>query len=102
VPAVAGLPLIPPEVQQFAEEVGAAPYLPGVLAFVRRIVPPEHPVRLVAECDAEDPTDRYILFDIPAEDMLAEEMFAICERWSGELPAHCPLSHTIFFRFIIL
>lgn len=96
------LPPIPPDVQHFVEEVGAAPYLPGVLAFVRRIVPTKYLIRVVLECDAEMPDEQFILFDVAGGEMLAEEMFRICRRWSAELPNHCPLTHTFFFRFIIV
>ena len=92
---------IPPAVQTFAEAVGAAPYLPGVLAFVRGIVPAEYRIRIGLECDAETSDEQIILFEVAGGEMAAEEMFRICRRWSAELPEHCPLSHTFFFRFII-
>ncbi len=100
-PGAPELPVIPPDVQKFAEEVGAASYLPGVLAFVRRIIPPEYPVRVMLDCDAEVAEERYVLFDVPSGTLTADEMFTLYRRWSGDIVHYCPASHTYYFRLLL-
>jgi hypothetical protein len=84
-PTIAGLPPIPPEVQKFAEEVGAAPYLPGVLAMTRRIYPQgELSVILIEDPEIED--YRHIAFEVDVTDWTSERMLALWNRWSTHTP----------------
>ncbi len=95
-PAGGGQPLIPPEVRQFAEEVGAAPYLPGVLAMTLRIFPPERVSVILLE-DPEIEDYRHVAFDIDVTDWTAEQMLQTGTRWTAEIIDHCPPTHTIYF-----
>src|SRR5262245_5712846 len=92
------LPAVPPEVLQFAEEKGAAPYLPAVLSMTRRIFPQGEVVVVMGE-DYEDPTYRYVLFEVDVTGWTSEEMLEAMTRWSGEIVEHCPTTHTPYFTY---
>jgi hypothetical protein len=92
----AGLPLIPPEVRQFAEKVGAAPYLPGVLAMTRRLYPQgDLPVILLDDPEIEDYL--HIAFEFDVTGWPSERMSELMRRWSSEIVNHCPTTHTPYF-----
>lgn len=92
----ANLPPIPPEVQQFAEKVGAAPYLPGVLAMTRRLYPEgELSVILIEDPEIEDYL--HVGFQVDVGDWTAEQMLDLWNRWSSEIVRHCPTTHTPYF-----
>lgn len=95
-PPSGGLPPIPPEVQNFAEAVGAAPYLPGVLAMTLRAFPPERVSVILLE-DPEIEDYRHVAFDIDVTGWSAEQMLQAGTRWTAEIIDHCPPTHTICF-----
>ena len=95
-PAGRGLPPIPPEVQKFAEAVGAAPYLPGVLAMTRRVYPQgELAVILIEDPEIEDYL--HIGFAVDVTDWTSEQMLDLWNRWSSDIINHCPTTHTPYF-----
>jgi hypothetical protein len=95
-PAGHGLPPIPPEVQKFADEVGAAPYLPGLLALVRRIYPQgELSVILIEDPEIED--YRHIGFAVDVTGWTSEQMLELWNRWSSSIAEHCPRTHAPYF-----
>ena len=95
-PTTPSLPPIPPEVQRFAEEVGAAPYLPGVLTLMRRIYPQgELSVTLIEDPEIED--YRHIAFEFDVTGWTSEQMLGLMNRWSSEIVNHCPTTHTPYF-----
>src|SRR5437868_5601271 len=92
----AGLPPIPPEVQQFAEKVGVAPYLPGVLAMMRRIYP-EGDLSVILIEDPEIEDYLHVGFEVDVTGWTSERMLNLLNRWSSEIIQHCPATHTIYF-----
>jgi hypothetical protein len=95
-PISGGLPPIPPEVRQFAEEVGAAPYLLGVLAMTLRAFPPERVAVILLE-DAEIEDYRHVAFDIDVTGWTAEQMLQTHNQWTAAIIDHCPPTHAPYF-----
>jgi hypothetical protein len=92
----AALPHLPPEVQEFAEKVGAAPYLAGVLAMTRRIYPQgELSVILIGDPEIED--YRHIAFVLDDTGWTSAQMLDLWNRWASEIVDHCPTTHTPYF-----
>jgi DNA-binding transcriptional LysR family regulator len=92
----AGLPPIPPEVREFAEKVGAAPYLPDVLAMTRRLYP-EGDLSVILIEDPEIEDYLHVGFHVDVRDWAAEQMLDLWNRWSSEIIRHCPMTHTPYF-----
>src|SRR5690242_5457495 len=83
------LPPIPPDVQEFAEKVGVAPSLPGILALTLRIFPPDR-VSLSLVDDPEIPDYRHILIEIDFTGWDVEQMLQARNRWTAELIERWP------------
>jgi hypothetical protein len=98
-PSACDLPPIPPEALKFAEEVGVAPYLPGVLAMTRRAFSPAE-VAVILLDDPEIEDFRHVAFDIDITGWTAERLLEAHYRWSAGIVDHCPTTHTIYFTYV--
>lgn len=92
------LPDVSPDVLAFAQEQGAATYLPGVLAMTRRIFPTS-PMRVFLEDDPEIADDWHIVLgvQVPAESGV-DELVATHQQWSRDIFEHCPAKYVCVFR----
>lgn len=92
------LPVVPPDVLAFAEKLGVAEYLPAVLAMTRRIFPSWH-LKVFLEGDPEIADDWHIILEVQVpEDVTAEMLFDLDQKWVGQLFEHCPSTHVCIFR----
>jgi hypothetical protein len=92
-----GLPAVSPEVLAFAAERGVAAYFPAVLEMTRSTFPTSR-LAVSVEADAEEETDRYVLFEVDVTGLELSQLNAARQRWARELSQHCPTTHTAAFR----
>jgi hypothetical protein len=98
--ATPGLPPVPDDVRKFAEEVGAAPYLPGVLGMARGLCPHAELSVVLLE-DPEIEGYRHIAFAIDVTGWTSEQMLDVLDRWSAEIAHYCPATHTPYFTYVL-
>ncbi len=91
---------IPPEVEAFALEKGAAVYLPAVAALVQRLVP-NYPIIVRLDDDPELSYNRTILFWVDVDNWDSDRLFETQQRWTWEIADVCPTTHTHVFGFIM-
>jgi hypothetical protein len=85
-----------PEVWAFAEEKGAAAYLPAVLEMTRRVFPTA-PLKVFVEEDPEIADERSIVFEVIVPELDGEQLLAAHDRWHSGLFQHCPPTHVCLF-----
>jgi hypothetical protein len=91
------LPVVPPEVQAFAEEQGVTAYMPAVLEMTRRIYPTA-PMQLIVTDDPEIANDRHIVIEVAVPDWDATQLVASDQQWTRDIFEHCPATHVSVFR----
>lgn len=92
------LPVVPPDVLAFAEKEGVAAYLPAVLAMTRRIFP-TWPIMVLLEGDPEIANDWHVVLEVQVpDDVTAETLFDLDQRWVEQIFEHCPSTHVCIFR----
>jgi hypothetical protein len=96
-PSAAPLPVVPQEVLAFAQEQGAAAYLPAVLELTQRIFPTARRIALVVEQDPGIPDERYIVIDVDVSLTVQEDVAADGE-WCLGAQALCPIPLLGLFR----
>jgi hypothetical protein len=89
-------PAVPPEVQEFAVEKGARPYLNAVIELARQAFPSSALCVSLGQ-DAEDERHQYIALDVEAGGQAAEELLAGQRTWSAGLSRVCPSRHAVYF-----
>ena len=90
-------PPVPPAVQAFAREQGAAELLPGALDLTRRVFPDARRVEVVLEDDPEIVNDRHIVLDVYASTTVPQALDAY-RRWNDGMSALCPVPLSCLFR----
>jgi hypothetical protein len=80
---------IPPDVEAFAAEKGAAAYLAGVVSLVRQIVP-NHSIAVRVEDDPELAYNRTIVFTVEVHGWDAEMLAEADHRWATDIFKCCP------------
>ncbi len=81
--------IVPPEVEAFAAEKGAASYLPGVVCLVQQIVP-NHPIDVRVEDDPELAYNRTIVFRVEVHGWDEEMLVEADQRWATDIFKCCP------------
>jgi hypothetical protein len=94
--SLATLPVIPPEVEEFAADKGAIACLNAVIDLAQRAFPSSMLCISLGQ-DAEDETHQYIALDVEVGDKAAEELLAGQRIWSGEMGRICPSHHAVYF-----
>jgi hypothetical protein len=89
-------PAIPPEVQEFAAEQGASPYLNAVIDLARQAFP-SSALSVSLGQDAEDERHQYIALDVEAGGRTTEELLAGQRVWSAGVGRVCPSRHAVYF-----
>jgi hypothetical protein len=93
---VVTLPEVPAEVLSFAAEKGVNDYLYPVLEMTARIFA-GCPLQVFIEYDPEDPDWQSIVMQAGTVGWSSERIAAGMSRWSREVVAYCPNSHTRYF-----
>jgi hypothetical protein len=94
--ATLSLPPIPPNVQDFAIEMGVGRYLNAVIDLARQAFP-SSALDISLGQDAEDETHRYIAIDVEVGAKATEELLASQGIWSKGLGRVCPSPHAVYF-----
>jgi hypothetical protein len=89
-------PTVPPEVQAFAAEKGASPYLNAVIDPARQAFP-SAALWVSHGQDAQDERHQYIALDVEAGSQATEELLAGQRTWSAGLGRVCPSSQAVYF-----
>jgi hypothetical protein len=90
------LPVIPPEVQEFAVEKGIGSYLDAVIGLARQAFPSSALCVSVGQ-DADDSMHQYIALDVEVGGRATEELLAGQRIWSGGISRVCPSRHAVYF-----
>lgn len=91
------LPVVPPQVAQFAGKHGVAAYLSGVIDVTRRIYPGRG-ITVHLEEDAEIADDWCIMLDVDMANLDAQQIADTQWEWCSDIFNHCPATHVHFFR----
>ena len=81
--------VVPPEVEAFAAEKGAAAYLRALVALVRQLFPAE-PVTVSVVDDPELSYNRTVEFRVPVRGWTSEQYHRASDRWVEGLFDRCP------------
>src|SRR5438094_330929 len=92
---VAG-PAIPPEVQEFAVEMGVSRYLNAMLDLAGQAFP-SSALQVSLGQDAEDERHRYIALDVEVDGWTTEELLAGQRHWSAGVGRVCPSRYAVYF-----
>jgi hypothetical protein len=90
------LPIIPREVQTFADENGVSRYLASVIDLARQVFPAST-LNISLGRDAEDETHQYIALDVEVSGMEIEELLAGQRAWSAGISQVCPSRYAVYF-----
>jgi hypothetical protein len=90
------LPIIPPEIQTFADEKGVSRYLAAVIDLARQAFPAS-PLELSLGRDVEDETHRYIAIDVEVGGKETEELLTGQRAWSAGISRVCPSRYAVYF-----
>jgi hypothetical protein len=90
------VPVVPPEVQEFAAAKGVSRYLAAVIDLARQAFP-RSPLGVSLGQDAEDEGHQYIALDVEVGDQATEELLAGQRLWSAGVGRVCPAHHAVHF-----
>ncbi len=90
------LPTVPPEVRDFADDMGLGDHLGAVIDVARRAFPSSTLYVALAQ-DGEDETHRYIALDVEAGRLTTEALLAGQRAWSAGVPHVCPSRLAVYF-----
>src|SRR5437879_3996859 len=91
------LPVVSPQVADFAAKQGVAEYLPGVIEMTRRIYPGRS-ITIQLEEDAEIADDWCIMLDVDMTNLEVQQIAETQWQWCSDIFNHCPATHVHFFR----
>ncbi|MCI0376924.1 MAG: hypothetical protein L0215_04915 [Gemmataceae bacterium] len=94
--ATLSLPVIPPEVQEFAVQKGVNRYLNAGIDLARQAFP-SSALRVSLGQDAEDELHQYIALDAEVSGQATEELIAGQRIWSAGISRVCPSRHAVYF-----
>lgn len=94
--ATLSLPVIPPEVHEFAAQKGVNRYLNAVIDLARQAFPSSALCVSLGQ-DAEDQLHQYIALDAEVSGQSTEELLAGQRIWSAGISRVCPSRHAVYF-----
>jgi hypothetical protein len=89
-------PTISPDVRAFAVEKGVEPYLPNVVALVRRLFPLAA-THIYLEGDPELADNWEIVVEVSADGLEEDEQLLLQQEWTRELFELCPATFIHLF-----